>query len=93
MPSLNNIAKEVGTKLDIPSQIVLNTYKAFWKYIKKNIEIIPLKEDIDEKDFKSYKTNYNLPYIGKLYCNYESLEKAKQALKKRHNDRHQHKED
>lgn len=93
MPSLNNIAKEVASKLDIPSQLVLNTYKVFWKYIKANIEVLPLKEDIDEEEFKSYKTNYNLPYIGKLYCTYENLEKAKKTLKKKQDDRHQHKED
>ena len=54
---------------------------------------MPLKEEITEEEFKSYKTNYNLPYIGKLYCNYEDLEKAKSTLKNKQNDRHQHKED
>ena len=93
MPSLNNIAKEVAERLGIPPQLVLNTYKAFCKHIKTSIESLPLKEDITEEEFKSYKTNYNLPYIGKLYCNYDDLEKAKKTLKYKNNDRHQHKED
>lgn len=73
-------------------QLVINTYKAFWKHIKTSVESLPLKDDITEEDFKSYKTNYNLPYIGKLYCNYECLKKAKIKAKYR-NDRHQYKED
>lgn len=93
MPTLNNIAKEVAQKLGISPQLVLNTYKAFWRQIKTNIEALPLKEEINEEDFKSYKTNYNIPYIGKLYCNYEDLERAKKIANYKKNDRHQHKED
>lgn len=83
----------MAQSLGIAPQLVINTYKAFWKHIKTNIETLPLKEEITEEEFKSYKTNYNLPYIGKLYCNYEDLEKAKSTLKNKQNDRHQHKED
>lgn len=81
MPLLDNIAKEVAERLNVSPQIVLAVYKAFWKHIKSNIESLPLKQDISEEDFNSYKTNYNLPYIGKLYCNYDSLVNAKKKLK------------
>lgn len=73
-------------------QVVLTVYKAFWKHIKSSIESLPLKQDLSEEDFNSYKTNYNLPYIGKLYCNYDSLVNAKNKLKYS-NDRYKYQKD
>lgn len=70
-------------------KLIANTYTAFWRFIKENIEALPLKEDLSETEFNKYKKNFNLPYIGKLYCNYEDWEKTKE----RHNDRYKHKED
>lgn len=93
LPSLDIIAKEVAKKLDIPTQLVLDTYKAFWGYIKSNIVNLPLKEDLSEEDFNSLQRNFNLPYLGKFYCNYDSWLKAKNHLNYKNNDRHKYKED
>lgn len=89
MPSLDNIAKEVSSNTGLQVQLIINTYKSFWRFIKENIEALPLKEDLSEEDFEGYKKNFNLPYLGKLYCNFEDWEK----IKKKNNDRHQYKED
>ena len=71
-------------------QLILDTYKSFWGFIKENISELPLKEGLSEEDFNSYKKNFNLPYLGKLYCNFEDWEKIKE---KYNNDRYKYKED
>ena len=89
---LDNITKEVSSKLGLPRQVVLNTYKSFWEFIKGKIEELPLKEDLTEEDFNDLKVNFNLPYIGKIYCNYDTYVKKKEIHYKS-NVRHKHKED
>lgn len=54
----------------MPEKVVQDTYKAYWKFIRETIEKLPLK-DVDENMFNTLRTNFNLPYIGKLYCNLE----------------------
>lgn len=61
---LNRVAEE----LELPVDLVRNTYKAYWQFIRDTIQQLPLKEDISEEDFKKIKTNFNIPSLGKLYC-------------------------
>lgn len=88
---LDNIAKEVSSKLGLPRQVILNVYKSFWEFIKDTAEELPLKEDLTEEDFNDLKLNFNLPYIGKLYCNYDTYVKTKKIHYKS-NVGHKHKE-
>lgn len=61
---LNNVA----TDLNLPIELVKNTYKAYWQFIRTTIQELPLKEDIDEEQFSNMKTNFNIPSLGKLSC-------------------------
>ena len=36
---------------------------------------------MDEEDFKRVSTNFNIPYIGKLFTGYEKVQKYKRKVK------------
>ena len=55
-------------------------YGSYWKFIKEHIKTLPL-EDMDEDDFSSTATNFNIPYIGKLYTNYNKKVKYNNKLR------------
>jgi hypothetical protein len=85
------IFEDVAKELELPVSVVENTYKAFWTFIRDNIEALPLKEDITEDEFKKLKTNFNIPSLGKLACSYEHMLSVKRKhqylmdLKKKEN--------
>ena len=58
----------VAKELELPVDLVKNTYRAYWQFIKDTIQELPLKEDISEEDFSKLKTNFNIPSLGKLTC-------------------------
>lgn len=65
------IIERVSEKTGISKDIVNRTYKAYWKYIRETISSIPLKNDIDKEEFSKLRTNFNIPSLGKLTCNYD----------------------
>jgi hypothetical protein len=69
----SDIIGKVSDELGISKQIVNKTYRAFWLFINKSIQSLPLKEDISEEDFSKLKTNFNIPSLGKLSCTYNKM--------------------
>lgn len=77
---INNVAQE----LNLPIEIVRNTYKAYWKFIRDSIQSLPLKEDLNDEEFNRLSTNYNIPSLGKLSCTidkYKGVKKKFQYIK------------
>lgn len=64
----DEIIEQVSKELNLPVELVKETYKSYWKFIKCTIQELPLKEDIKEEDFSKLKTNFNIPSLGKLTC-------------------------
>lgn len=73
---INTVSREVN----LPSDIVDKTYKAFFSFIRESIKELPLKEDLSEEDFNKYKTNFNIPSLGKLTCTYDRMCKVKKRF-------------
>lgn len=67
---MKKVISEVAQKVELPENIVLKLYKEYWRFIKSTIEELPLKDNLSEEDFSNLKTNFNLPYLGKLNCTY-----------------------
>lgn len=82
--TLNKLSRE----LNLPIEIISDTYKAYWKFIREKIEELPLKEDLDEETFSKLKTNFNIPNLGKLHCTYNRYKVLKNMNRRRH-DKHQ----
>ena len=69
----NKVAKE----MNIPVEVVEFAYKSYWKFIRKTIQELPLKEDLSEEEFAKLKTNFNIVSLGKLSCNYDRYKRVK----------------
>ena len=72
---MNNktILKKVADEMNLDYKLVHKVYYDYWKFIKNQIEQLPLKEDITEETFNSLKTNFNISSIGHLTCYYRRI--------------------
>lgn len=68
---MQEIDRKVSELTGFPKDLVSKTYKAYWRFIKDKVENLPLKEKLSREEFSNLKTNFNLPYLGKLFCNYD----------------------
>ena len=70
---------KLSRRLGLPKDVIIKTYKAYWLFVKTTIESLPLKEDLDETDFKKARPNVNIPGLGKLYCTYDWYARLKKS--------------
>ena len=82
--TLNRLSKE----LNLPTEVIVKAYKAYWKFIHTTISSLPLKEDLDEEAFSKLKTNFNIPNLGKLSCTYPRYKIVKELNKRREDAKH-----
>lgn len=78
--ALNSALRQASRELSVDLKLVEAVYKSYWKFIKEHISELSLT-DISQEEFSSVTTNFNIPYIGKLYTDYEKIEKYKRNLK------------
>ena len=72
-----NLYKQVAEEMNIPVEVVELAYKSYWKFIRKTIQELPLKEDLSEEEFAKLKTNFNIVSLGKLSCCYDRYKRIK----------------
>lgn len=84
--SVNQAVKQVARKLSVDQKLVEQVYRSYWRFIKEHISSLNLR-NIDKEEFDSIVTNFNIPYIGKLYVGYGRVEKYKKQFKKKRNDK------
>ena len=73
---LNKVIKRVAKELNLPEDLIKNTYMSYWKIVKDSIQSIPLK-DINIDQIKEYKTSINIPSLGKLSCTLDKYKRIK----------------
>lgn len=61
------LSKELG----ISKEVISKAYNSYWLFVRTTIKELPLKEGIFEDEFKKLRTSFNIPSIGKLYCDYD----------------------
>ena len=66
----NDIISKVSKELNVPIELVENTYKAYWNFIRVTIEKLPLKTELSQEKYRNLRTNINIPSLGKLNCTY-----------------------
>ena len=76
-----NLYKQIAKELNIPVEVVKEAYLSYWKFIRKTIQVLPLKQDLSEEEFAKLKTNFNIVSLGKLACNYDRYLKIKEREK------------
>ena len=67
----SNIISKVSEELGLSRELVENTYKAYWNFIRDTIEKLPLKTELTQSEYKNLRPNINIPYLGKLTCTYK----------------------
>ena len=77
---MKNLYKQLAEEMHIPVEVVEYAYKTYWKFIRKTIQELPLKEDLSEEEFAKLKTNFNIVSLGKLSCTYDRYLKKKKQL-------------
>ena len=63
----SDIISTVSKELNVPRELVENTYKAYWNFIRVTIEKLPLKTELTQLEYMNLRTNINIPSLGKLY--------------------------
>ena len=66
----SDIISKVSKELNLPRELVENTYKAYWIFIRDTIEKLPLKTELTQSEYMNLRTNINIPSLGKLNCTY-----------------------
>ena len=66
----SDIINKVSEELNLPKDLVENTYKAYWNFIRVTIEELPLKTELSQERYRNLRTNINIPSLGKLNCTY-----------------------
>ena len=77
---LKQIIKQVAKELNLPEDLVRNTYKSYWKVVKQIIESKQIKsldnKLLSQEEFNDNIININIPSIGKLNCTYDKYQKT-----------------
>lgn len=79
--------RRLSQELNLPEDVIIKSYKAYWMYIRQTIEKLPLKEDMDEETFNRLRPNFNIPNLGKLACTYDryvGLKKRNKLIKEKY---------
>ena len=80
--SYQHITKRVAQELGLPEDLVNNTYKSFWRFVRETIQELPLKEDLSQEEFDKIQTNFNIPSIGKLSCTWNRYNGVKKQFER-----------
>lgn len=81
---MNNIYVKVSQETGIPIEVIREAYKDYWKFIRKTIQELPLKENLSEEEFNNLRTNFNIVSLGKLSCNYDRYLRVKKREEYKH---------
>ena len=67
----SNIISKVSEELGLSRELVENTYKAYWNFIRDTIEKLPLKTELTQLEYENLRPNINITSLGKLTCTYK----------------------
>ena len=78
--TLNSAITRVARRLCVDRKLVENVYKSYWNFIKTTVSDVSLI-DMSEEEFNSTDINFNLPMLGKLFVEYDKIERRRRHLK------------
>ena len=69
---LNSAIEKTSRELCIDRKTIEKVYLSYWKFIKATASGNPLKT-MPYEEFVNARVNFNIPYIGKLYADYNKI--------------------
>lgn len=76
---LNSVIDKVSRELCVDRKTVGLVYLSYWRFIKNRASSVPLKT-MTYEEFLNTKVNFNIPFIGKLYADYNEIKKYRKQL-------------
>lgn len=77
--TLDLALKKASRKHCVDIKLVEMVYKSYWKFVRTYIESLAIN-DVSKEELETITTNFNLPYLGKLYVDYEKIVKYRKRL-------------
>ena len=78
--TLNLAITKVARRLGVDRKLVESVYKSYWNFIKETVSNVSLI-DMSKEEFNSVDINFNLPLLGKLFVEYDKIERHRRHLK------------
>ena len=78
--TLNLALRKTARNLSVDQKLVEAVYKSYWLFIREHISSLSLG-DLTEEEYNSTVSNVNLPFLGKLYVDYNKLSKYQKERK------------
>lgn len=81
MSSLDLIYKKVSEEVELPIEVVKSVYTSYWSFIRNKITELPLKDINTKEEFDKLKTNFSIPFFGKMYLTWNRFNNIKNKYK------------
>lgn len=74
--------QRLSFKHNVPIDVIYFIYKTPYEFIKNTIDNFDKFGDITEEDFNNLRVSFNIPSIGKLYTNWDIINKKRNIYNK-----------
>ena len=74
----NVVARDLG----VSATHVKDVYQGYWMAVRKYVSSVPLKENISEEEFNKLHPTVNIPSLGKLHVDLESVKNRKKEYER-----------
>lgn len=80
---LKDLIHSIGLKYNLQDEIIKKIIYSPYKFTRKTISELEIYNGITEEEFNKLKTNFIYPYIGKIYSQFDVLNKLKKLKEAR----------
>lgn len=74
---LKTVIEDLAKEYDLPTDVIEDIYDSQWDFIVETIEDLDFN-DVTEENFKTLKTNFNIPALGKFYTTYYKVKNVRE---------------
>lgn len=74
---IKSLIHSIGLKYNLQDDVIKKIVHSPYKFTRKMISELQINDEITEEEFNKLKTNFIYPYIGKIYSQFDVLNKLK----------------
>ena len=76
------LVHRIGLKYNLQDDVINTIIHSQYRFIRETIHDLKMKDTETKEDFDKLKTNFILPYIGKLHISYYMFKGIKERISK-----------